>query len=418
MSRARERFFRRWPTRAYRRPVTEAETQVLLDFYRAGRTEEKTLRCRHSARPRARAGRAELHLQGESSRRRPTLEPRVEAVVLPVEQHSRRRAAERGDARQAEGSGRARAAGAPHAARSARERARRRICHPLARAEQDRRLRPRHAAVSRVRRKPARGDGGGNASCSSPISFGRIAASPICCSPTTPLPTIGWRSTTAFPNVYGSHYRPVKFTDRRRGGLLGQASVLSVTSYPNRTSVVMRGRWLLANMLGAPPPPPPLDVPALKEPGAGRAAEVAARADGSAPQESRVRVVPSAHGSARLLAREFRRRRQVARRGRWRAGRSERVAARRHAVRGRRRAAHVSGRAQGRFRQNAQRQAARVCDWARHRVLRSAGDPKDRARGRGERLSVVVGDSRSGEQHAVQRAAGRARSPEPEREWR
>jgi hypothetical protein len=69
------------------------------------------------------------------------------------------------------------------------------------------------------------------------------------------------------PDVYGSHYRPVKFTDRRRGGLLGQASVLSVTSYPNRTSVVLRGRWLLANMLGAPPPPPPLDVPALKEPG-------------------------------------------------------------------------------------------------------------------------------------------------------
>jgi len=70
------------------------------------------------------------------------------------------------------------------------------------------------------------------------------------------------------PNVYGSHYRPVKFTDRNRGGLLGHGSVLAVTSYPNRTSVVMRGRWLLANMLGAPPPPPPLDVPALKEPGA------------------------------------------------------------------------------------------------------------------------------------------------------
>jgi hypothetical protein len=69
------------------------------------------------------------------------------------------------------------------------------------------------------------------------------------------------------PNVYGSHYRPVKFTDRRRGGLLGQASVLAVTSYPNRTSVVIRGRWLLANMLGAPPPPPPLDVPALREAG-------------------------------------------------------------------------------------------------------------------------------------------------------
>ena len=69
------------------------------------------------------------------------------------------------------------------------------------------------------------------------------------------------------PNVYGSHYRAVKFADRTRGGLLGQGSVLAVTSYPNRTSVVIRGRWLLANMLGAPPPPPPLDVPALKEPG-------------------------------------------------------------------------------------------------------------------------------------------------------
>jgi hypothetical protein len=70
------------------------------------------------------------------------------------------------------------------------------------------------------------------------------------------------------PNVYGSHYRPVKFAERNRGGLLGHGSVLAVTSYSNRTSVVMRGRWLLANMLGAPPPPPPLDVPALKEPGA------------------------------------------------------------------------------------------------------------------------------------------------------
>jgi hypothetical protein len=69
------------------------------------------------------------------------------------------------------------------------------------------------------------------------------------------------------PNVYGSHFRPVKFSDRRRGGLLGHASVLAVTSYPNRTSVVIRGRWLLANMLGSPPPPPPLDVPALREPG-------------------------------------------------------------------------------------------------------------------------------------------------------
>jgi hypothetical protein len=69
------------------------------------------------------------------------------------------------------------------------------------------------------------------------------------------------------PNVYGSHYRRYTFADGVRGGLLGQASILMVTSYGNRTSVVMRGRWVLANLLGAPPPPPPPDVPALKDAG-------------------------------------------------------------------------------------------------------------------------------------------------------
>jgi mono/diheme cytochrome c family protein len=68
-------------------------------------------------------------------------------------------------------------------------------------------------------------------------------------------------------NIYGSHFRRVAFADKTRGGLLGQSSLLTVTSYPNRTSVTMRGRWLLANMLGAPPPPPPPDIPALKDAG-------------------------------------------------------------------------------------------------------------------------------------------------------
>jgi Protein of unknown function (DUF1592)/Protein of unknown function (DUF1588)/Protein of unknown function (DUF1587)/Protein of unknown function (DUF1585)/Protein of unknown function (DUF1595)/Planctomycete cytochrome C len=69
------------------------------------------------------------------------------------------------------------------------------------------------------------------------------------------------------PNIYGNHFRRVTFTDGVRGGLLGQASVLTVTSYPNRTSVVLRGKWLLANVLGAPPAPPPADVPSLKDAG-------------------------------------------------------------------------------------------------------------------------------------------------------
>jgi hypothetical protein len=67
------------------------------------------------------------------------------------------------------------------------------------------------------------------------------------------------------PNVYGSHFRRVTLADGRRGGLLGQGSILTVTSYPNRTSPVLRGRWLLDNILGSPPPPPPPDVPSLKE---------------------------------------------------------------------------------------------------------------------------------------------------------
>ncbi|MEO5741873.1 MAG: DUF1592 domain-containing protein [Vicinamibacterales bacterium] len=69
------------------------------------------------------------------------------------------------------------------------------------------------------------------------------------------------------PDVFGNQFRRVAFKDGVRGGLLGQASVLTVTSYPNRTSPVVRGRWLLDNMLGAPPPPPPPDVPTLDEAG-------------------------------------------------------------------------------------------------------------------------------------------------------
>ena len=71
------------------------------------------------------------------------------------------------------------------------------------------------------------------------------------------------------PDVYGSHFRRVAFSDGTRGGLLGQSSILTVTSYPNRTSVTMRGKWVLANVLGAPPPPPPPDIPALDDTASG-----------------------------------------------------------------------------------------------------------------------------------------------------
>ena len=67
------------------------------------------------------------------------------------------------------------------------------------------------------------------------------------------------------PNVYGNHFRRVTHGDDRRPGLLGHGSILTVTSYPHRTSPVVRGKWLLENLLGAPPPPPPPEVPELVE---------------------------------------------------------------------------------------------------------------------------------------------------------
>jgi hypothetical protein len=71
------------------------------------------------------------------------------------------------------------------------------------------------------------------------------------------------------PNVYGSQFRRVTIADENRRGLLGQGSVLAVTSYPNRTSPVLRGKYILENILGTPPPSPPANVPPLKETGEG-----------------------------------------------------------------------------------------------------------------------------------------------------
>jgi len=67
------------------------------------------------------------------------------------------------------------------------------------------------------------------------------------------------------PNVYGSHFRRVTLPESsNRAGLLGQGSLLTVTSYADRTSVVIRGKFILENILGTPPPPPPANVPPLE----------------------------------------------------------------------------------------------------------------------------------------------------------
>ena len=80
------------------------------------------------------------------------------------------------------------------------------------------------------------------------------------------------------PGVYGSRFRRVTVNEGRRG-LLGHGSILTTTSHATRTSPVLRGKWVLENILGAPPPPPPADVPALDE-----------NVDGAAPRSQRARL--------------------------------------------------------------------------------------------------------------------------------
>jgi hypothetical protein len=73
------------------------------------------------------------------------------------------------------------------------------------------------------------------------------------------------------PGISGPEFRRVELTTDQRGGVLTQASVLTVSSYPTRTSAVIRGKYVLQNILGSPPAPPPADVPALDEEAVGNA---------------------------------------------------------------------------------------------------------------------------------------------------
>ncbi len=90
------------------------------------------------------------------------------------------------------------------------------------------------------------------------------------------------------PNVYGTHFRRVKVTDPARRGLLGHGSILTVTSYSNRTSPVQRGKYVLDNLLGSPPPAPPPNVEGLAEAGEGGAPATTVRARMEAHRQNAV----------------------------------------------------------------------------------------------------------------------------------
>ena len=67
------------------------------------------------------------------------------------------------------------------------------------------------------------------------------------------------------PGVAGTQFRQVEYPDEKRQGVLGHGSVLVLTSFANRTSPVLRGKWVMEVLMGTPPPPPPPDVPILEE---------------------------------------------------------------------------------------------------------------------------------------------------------
>ena len=113
--------------------------------------------------------------------------------------------------------------------------------------------------------------------------------------------------------VTGPDFRRVELTTPERGGILGQASVLTVSSYPTRTSVVIRGKYILQNILGFAAAASAAGCSGDRR-GRGRQVDVAAAADGEASGGPDLRHVPQQDGSAGLRARELRRDRQVARR--------------------------------------------------------------------------------------------------------
>ena len=103
------------------------------------------------------------------------------------------------------------------------------------------------------------------------------------------------------PNVDGSYFRKVQFPPgSARGGLLGQGSILTLTSYSIRTSPVLRGKWVLENILASPPPPPPPNVPALNTEHGNREATHDARGDEPASRARTLRQLPRPHGPDRL----------------------------------------------------------------------------------------------------------------------
>ena len=170
---------------------------------------------------------------------------------------------------------------------------------------------PGSELLSELRREPRRRDAHRDEAVLQQPGQGRPQPARPADAPTTRSSTSGSRGTTAFKGVIGNEFRRVTYPDTTRRGILGQGSMLVQTSLANRTSPVLRGKWVMEVLLGTPPPPPPPDIPGLEEAGEveGRPPADDAREDGDPSQERDVQLVPPLHGSDRPGARQLRRHR-------------------------------------------------------------------------------------------------------------
>ena len=208
--------------------------------------------------------------------------------------------------------GGARAAGAADAGRSAAAGAGQQLRRPVAVPAQPAQHAARTPTSSRTSTTTCGRRSSARPSCSSTASCARTAASLDLLTADYTFVNERLARHYGIPNVYGSHFRRVTLTDEARRGLLGQGSILTVTSHADRTSPVLRGKWMLENLLGTPPPPPPADVPPLEENDEGGKPLTMRERMERAPRQPGLRQLPQADGSARLRARELRRGRRVA----------------------------------------------------------------------------------------------------------
>ena len=125
---------------------------------------------------------------------------------------------------------------------------------------------------------------------------------------TTPSSTRRLALHYGIADVKGDQFRRVQLTQSARHGLLGKGAVLMLTAYPNRTSPVLRGAWILERIMGTPPSPPPPMVESLKENQAGEKPKTVRELMEAHREKPQLLHLPWRHGSAGLRAGELRRR--------------------------------------------------------------------------------------------------------------